>query len=682
MELTISNGQTYIVEFCNVFRDPIRMLNKSTLEPINYKGTSKNIQKLITTQFIKYLNDLTYPLDMNLDVGLYTQSPFLKNQLTLEQTNIIIECLEKENKHLDTSPEDIPAIYRTTVIAEPLQTGKSFIPLELSSHNITREGVTQSTLLVVPRTNISSWKSKLPHIYNEKYIIIDNVEILNSLLIPLIYPFEDTEELKNTRQMYRLTTDYKFDKSVIITNKLIIISSHIFDIFQYYSKLSKIVFARLFYDSIYNINDVHSLFDDTYIYVYLMTNNRTILPIYGHTNAYANINNKYIMKDHGILSMYLRCTNSFFIETDIKYKIINLKNEIEQYIVKIREIKGRLGEQKYIENNQTISLLKKIKINEDLITKFEEKLLDAKNAIKTSILFNKTQTQIQYIDTIKYKVLFNNISNNPVKSFIIRCLINNDYNTLIEYVKLYKLKTSQLYIDIGLDNTNQDSIINRIEESTDCPICFESIKCPLVTKCCYNVFCLNCFIKCDLEKPNSCPCCRKVINIESHCIIEDKIPLEKNKQLTIDIIKEHSQDLNIIDKFKMIIKYIVSKSYNPKIMIIVSNFSEYNLIINSILISEELTSFYYKIHNSSRNYSEEATMKSLDDFNKTILLDCIIMDEESYIHFIEMGYTLKSLDYIINYDSDLIFEAHSLPKIIKRSKIKDHVTTCIDLKSI
>ena len=45
MEITISDGQTYIVEFCNVFRDPIRMLNKSTLEPINYKGTSKNIQR-------------------------------------------------------------------------------------------------------------------------------------------------------------------------------------------------------------------------------------------------------------------------------------------------------------------------------------------------------------------------------------------------------------------------------------------------------------------------------------------------------------------------------------------------------------------------------------------------------------------------------------------------------------
>ena len=208
----------------------------------------------------------------------------------------------------------------------------------------------------------------------------------------------------------------------------------------------------------------------------MMTNNRTILPIYGNTNDYAHINYKYIMKEHCILSIYLRYISSFFIEKTINLKIINLKNEIEQYIVKIREIKERLGEQKYIENNQTISLLKKIKINEDLITKFEEKLLDAKNAIKTSILFNKTQTQIQYIDTIKYKVLFNNISNNPVKSFIIRCLINNDYNTLIQYLKLYKLKTSQLYIDIGLDNTNQDSIINRIEESTDCPICFESIK--------------------------------------------------------------------------------------------------------------------------------------------------------------------------------------------------------------
>ena len=47
-----------------------------------------------------------------------------------------------------------------------------------------------------------------------------------------------------------------------------------------------------------------------------------------------------------------------------------------------------------------------------------------------------------------------------------------------------------------------------------------------------------------------------------------------------------------------------------------------------------------------------------------------------------MGYTLIRLDYIINYDSDLIFEAHSLPKIIKRNKIQDNVTTCIDLQSM
>ena len=45
----------------------------------------------------------------------------------------------------------------------------------------------------------------------------------------------------------------------------------IFDIFQYYSKLTNIVFARLFYDSIFNINDVYSLFDDTYINIYMIT---------------------------------------------------------------------------------------------------------------------------------------------------------------------------------------------------------------------------------------------------------------------------------------------------------------------------------------------------------------------------------------------------------------------------
>ena len=94
MEITTSTGYTYIVKFCCNYENPILIFNKTTLLPINYKTTSKNIQKTIIIQFIKYLKNLTFPLDMNPEVELYTQSPFLKKQLTLEQTNIIMKCLQ------------------------------------------------------------------------------------------------------------------------------------------------------------------------------------------------------------------------------------------------------------------------------------------------------------------------------------------------------------------------------------------------------------------------------------------------------------------------------------------------------------------------------------------------------------------------------------------------------------
>ena len=69
-------------------------------------------------------------------------------------------------------------------------------------------------------------------------------------------------------------------------------------------------------------------------------------------------------------------------------------------------------------------------------------------------------------------------------------------------------------MNIGLDYSNSDSIIKRIETSNDCPICLESIECPLVTKCCHNVFCMHCYLISNLGKPNSCPCCRKIIDIK------------------------------------------------------------------------------------------------------------------------------------------------------------------------
>jgi hypothetical protein len=234
-------------------------------------------------------------------------------------------------------------------------------------------------------------------------------------------------------------------------------------------------------------------------------------------------------------------------------------------------------------------------------------------------------------------------------------------------------------MNIGLDYSNPDSIIKRIETSNDCPICLESIECPLVTKCCHNVFCLHCYLISNLGKPNSCPCCRKIIDIKSQYVLKDRIPSHIDANYDLQTIYDHSQDFTIRDNFKLILKYIVSTSLNPKIMIIVDNYTLYSSVVNSMLISEEICSILYIQYKYDFHIDY---LNLLDEFNKTLLYDCIVMDKQSYINFIETGYTLMRLDYIINYNSDLILDAHSLPKIIKRNKIKDSVTTCIDLQSM
>ena len=658
----------YTVECCNSYPNPIRITNNDTSLDELYTNLYKETKILISKHFIKYLNNLMYPLDMNPDIELYTQSPFLKKQLTLEQTNIIMKCVEKENKNPDLKIKDIPVINRLTIIVEPPQSGKSFIPLEMSSHLLSRDNVIQTTLLVVPNLNISFWKTKLPFIYNEKYLIIDEIDILNSLLIDLDESFEDTDELIDTRNKYELTTLKKFNTELIKENKLIIISSELFDIFQYYSEITKLVFARLFYDSIFNINNVHSLFDDTYIYIYLMTNNKTILPIYENKIAYNNINNNYISENHGTLTMYLRFFKKLFIKTEFENEIKQLKITIEKKTKTLSKLKTK--------SDIDDLFCKSIEIDKSKIIEFENRIIDAENTIKECILYNKTQSKIKYLDTINYELKLHKETLNKNKylqnfnTLTYKYFKNYYYMNVIKYNLLHKIKYKSLKNKICKTETNHVSIITRIEGSNKCPICLDTIECPLITKCCYNVFCLYCYMESNntLEQEDTCPYCRKNIKIQKHYILENAIP---KPYFDFNIIKSNINNIGIYYTFHLIFKYIKYKLENPKIIIIYDNNSSLmNIILEFIFNHNEISHIYYN------------DFKTLEDFSKTSLYDCIIMSGNSYIELIEMGYTFTCLDYVINYNSDLILNAHSLPRIIKRNKIKDNVTISIDLQSM
>ena len=664
----------YVFEFNNTAGvPPITITNSTLSENIRYDTFSPQLQKNLNLKYIEYLNNLSVPLEMDPNIELYTQSPFLKKQLTEGQTNLIIKCIEKEESHLDKDPQYIPVIDRLTVIAESSQTGKSFIPLELSSCDIPNGDIIQSTLIVVPKSNISSWKSKLPHIYNAPYMIIDSIAIMNTLLLPHKTIPITNRQLLSTKTKYGLNIK-TFDISKITTNKVYVISSHIFDIFQYYSKLTKLVFARVFYDSVFNICDLYTLFDDIYINIYLMTNNRTIFPIYENADSYYFINNVYSSTNNA-LSKYIRCIRQLFIKGDITNRINEIRTQNKHLASELKAQEGHFDEyQKYLGDPKTSLLVDTLKSNLELISHFEKTIEYTSDVIITTILFNETQTQIQYLDTKTYDIL---VGGSPYIHYkiIMKCFMNKNYKHIIQYMGLNTMNPSQLFMNIGLAHSNHKSIIDRIDESTDCPICMETLECRLVTKCCHNVFCLKCFIIANIVKPHcSCPCCRKVMPITTHYIMEDTIP---TINYSIDNLIMNSQYLNLFDNFEYIITYILSKSSvtSQKTIIIINEQYDYNKI-NKYLSTNDISSFLYKHGNW---YDNENNIRYLDDFNKTSLYDCAVMTYMAYMNFIEMGYTLHKLDFVINYNSDIIMEAHTLPKIIKHSKIKDNVTTYFNL---
>jgi hypothetical protein len=92
-------------------------------------------------------------------------------------------------------------------------------------------------------------------------------------------------------------------------------------------------------------------------------------------------------------------------------------------------------------------------------------------------------------------------------------------------------------------------IEDRIKNADSCPICIDDFINPIVTPCCNNKYCFNC-ITLSLNSKNTCPSCRKVLEISKLLVVSNKL---KNSISTLN------QSDNIISKLPKEIKTYTEK---------------------------------------------------------------------------------------------------------------------------
>lgn len=156
----------------------------------------------------------------------------------------------------------------------------------------------------------------------------------------------------------------------------------------------------------------------------------------------------------------------------------------------------------------------------------------------------------------------NKYKNNELETIKFDIKIHTQKNN-IKKLNETKKKEEKLLLEIKELSVRFDNIMNQ-----NCSICLSELKNPVLETSCHNLFCGECILK-WLQKNNSCPLCRKIINQD------DIIYLTKNKSDNTPIIKNERK----ITQIEQVID-IVKNNINGKFLIFSDSDATFDLISN------------------------------------------------------------------------------------------------------
>ncbi len=770
---TIKNEQLIINFNIDSSRQPIKIYSKNLRKYLHilelHISTRLNIEK----HYRDYLSSKIYlSVVDSKKVKKYKQSSFLIQKLTNQQIDTVIRCLEKESRLSDKKHFSFSGslfdFENITFICDKKQTGKSFVPLELSSHDfnfeklkIKNKHVFNSTMIIVPYQIIEQWQQKLNFYYKGgHYKVIKKISDFKPYLKDFNLPFSNLKNVKHISDFYKLKIK-SLDGSLFKENKIIIISTKIIEQFMFYMKISNIILSRVFIDSFFCFNitrfkKLNYFNQELFINFYIMTNQKDLIAFYDYSskikalyNVYSikffnfimsNIfkifsmvddlndhfeksrNDKYLIENYGPPSF-----NTGGIDESSKLKISSFDLKIKDYKTKLNNI-SKLLKNIFISYNHTDLEYKKYNIitlasrPKELRYVYNYFHNDIQNMLlkKDYMLFNQTlNLNTKTFKDAKKHILFN-IERFITPTFIYYDLIEDVFSSekdIIDDLHIIKDETlkikrfcnpninefnynlSRVSINIGIDKKefiidkllNLDKLLSNFEKNLaksidkknrlikdrlhcnkECPICYETIECPLITRCCKNVFCVKCFTRFYFQN-RKCLNCREEVCMQTQFVIKDKI-LNQSK-ITISEIKDNCSEKTSVQNIESVISYIKIQNDNPKIIFVINDEKEnskniiyppYNIYtldkfkdVQSLLYENKLT--FYQFDITSENINQYITR-----FNNS-LLNCIIVYDSQYKQFNELGFKIKDLDYVISYESKIYITDDELPKIINKS---------------
>lgn len=735
----------------------IKIFNRNTRKYIGYHSLNRKVTKQIQMFYNNFLiSKITKQNVSNLN---YIQSCILSNRLSLQQSHTICKLLNKErllSKNIDINKIiETVSLNNVSIICSDKQTGKTFIPLELSHYDFDIKNIRLSdnqmfintNIIVANNSIIDQWKGKLSTFYRADYLIIRTFGELNKLLITRVSD-DDVLTLSDRNIIDCFRLDYKhkiIDTTKLKDIKIVLLSNKVFQSFMFYSKQSKLIFPRLTIDSFYSLNVgmryKHCLvfYNQLFINIYLMSNNKHLLLqkpesklfparyLFNYLNLIYKfyLNKDNLDKQHNLLlKQQTNLKVSIETSTDInalfnyQAQSIEINNKIIHITRNINK-RIRLIDNIVIYNEPTCLTYKKTDTiviksynyyDNGIIIQFDEmnELLEAKEYKLVTTLFN---IKLLMFDRIKKTVLFNK-NNYYNRNNIYGSKINMDFtsnsNIISSLHKLEKLKNEtgllfeEYYLNLGaisdisditeevikgvlLEAKNKQTaleeekvelltlvdesieeknanILERINDVEECSICYSKMECPLVTSCCKNVYCLTCYLT-SYNNNHKCLNCRADIDLKNQMVIKDKLNTII-KYNTIDKITRFSKYKPPETNLNNLLYLIKTECINPKII----------FVTNDSIDDDKLKSIKETIIQQNMNlyaidYNKKICSTNIHRFNQS-LINCLIMSDWNYYYFLDMGFNIVDLDYIISYKSNIYFNKDTLPSIINREGIQ------------
>lgn len=398
-----------------------------------------------------------------------------------------------------------------------------------------------SNIILTPHILYNQWIEYLKT-YNIKYILIDTVKSINKFFDKLT---DDTNNNDNYLQNYFYSdTNYN-----IVTEEVILVKNTMYIIFQNLCSNLNLKFSRLIIDESDSITFKKRIEDVQLVktnFIWWITGN--YLKILQH-NYKINIMNKFFMNiDKNIISKCIVVCNKNYILKQIRLNNKKNINNIKEIVYKYRS-----------------SII--CDIFEEIYSKHVLDLIDsgAYNSVCEILDINiNNSTNIINNTLNKLKLDYDNLS------------LENTFENRIKQIKI---------------KNKIESIELKIKEKM-CIICYNISEKYIISICCNNYYCLECFLNYIKHNFKNCANCR--------LSLENTINIYRNNNILLTQIK------TVIEIIKNL---IIDK--NSKIIICSNYIDSYFEIIDYLILNE--------ISHSHVNGRSSHISKVIDKFNNGLI---------------------------------------------------------------